>query len=69
MANVGVFGAGSWGTALSVLLHDNGHHVEVWSIDGEEVKRGLPMVAGVAIGVLAVAALGVIVVVVKKRMK
>ena len=20
-------GAGSWGTALSVLLHDNGHHV------------------------------------------
>lgn len=38
MANVGVFGAGSWGTALSVLLHDNGHHVEVWSIDGEEVK-------------------------------
>ena len=38
-------------------------------IDGEEVQRGLPMVAGVAIGVLAVAALGVIVVVVKKRMK
>ena len=25
MANVGVLGAGSWGTALSVLLHDNGH--------------------------------------------
>ena len=38
-------------------------------IDGEEVQRGLPMVAGVAIGVLAVVALGVIVVVVKKRMK
>ena len=33
MANVGVLGAGSWGTALSVLLHDNGHEVTIWSID------------------------------------
>lgn len=38
MANVGVIGAGSWGTALSVLLHDNGHSVTVWSIDESEVK-------------------------------
>lgn len=38
MADVGVLGAGSWGTALSVLLHDNGHHVTVWSIDQEEVR-------------------------------
>ena len=38
MANVGVLGAGSWGTALSVLLHDNGHQVTIWSIDNEEVK-------------------------------
>lgn len=38
MAKVGVIGAGSWGTALSVLLHDNGHQVTVWSIDPEEVK-------------------------------
>lgn len=38
MANVGVLGAGSWGTALSVLLHDNGHQVTVWSIDENEVK-------------------------------
>ena len=38
MANVGVLGAGSWGTALSVLLHDNGHSVTVWSIDESEVK-------------------------------
>lgn len=37
MANVGVVGAGSWGTALSVLLHRNGHHVTVWSIDENEV--------------------------------
>lgn len=38
MANVGILGAGSWGTALSVLLHDNGHQVTVWSIDKAEVK-------------------------------
>lgn len=38
MANVGVLGAGSWGTALSVLLSDNGHEVTVWSIDENEVN-------------------------------
>ncbi len=38
MANVGVIGAGSWGTALSVLLHNNGHQVTVWSVDENEVK-------------------------------
>lgn len=38
MAKVGVLGAGSWGTALSVLLHDNGHQVTIWSIDENEVK-------------------------------
>lgn len=38
MANAGVIGAGSWGTALSVLLHKNGHQVTVWSIDENEVK-------------------------------
>lgn len=38
MAEAGVLGAGSWGTALSVLLHDNGHHVTVWSIDESEEK-------------------------------
>lgn len=38
MANVSVLGAGSWGTALSVLLRDNGNQVTVWSIDENEVK-------------------------------
>ena len=38
MANVGVIGAGSWGTARSVLLHDNGHQVTIWSIDAQEVE-------------------------------
>lgn len=38
MANVGVIGAGSWGTALSILLHNNGNQVTIWSIDEEEVR-------------------------------
>ena len=38
MANVGVMGAGSWGTALAHLLHSNGHQVTVWSINEEEVE-------------------------------
>lgn len=38
MVNVGILGAGSWGTALSILLSDNGHQVTIWSIDKEEVK-------------------------------
>ena len=38
MATVGVMGAGSWGTALALLLHSNGHQVTVWSINEEEVE-------------------------------
>ena len=38
MANVGILGAGSWGTALSLLLHKNGNQVTVWSIDKAEVE-------------------------------
>ncbi len=37
MAKVGILGAGSWGTALSLLLYNNGHEVTVWSIDKKEV--------------------------------
>lgn len=32
-----MLGAGSWGTALSIVLANNGHDVIVWSIDPEEV--------------------------------
>ena len=39
MAKVGVLGAGSWGTALALLLHENGHDVTVWSISKEEVEE------------------------------
>jgi len=38
MAKIGVIGAGSWGIALSVLLHTNGHEVCIWSILEDEVK-------------------------------
>jgi len=38
MVNVGIMGAGSWGTALALLLHKNGHNVTVWSINDDEVK-------------------------------
>lgn len=37
MKKVCVLGAGSWGTALSIVLANNGHDVTVWSIDPEEV--------------------------------
>ncbi len=37
MANVGIMGAGSWGTALAILLHSNGHDVTVWSYNEKEV--------------------------------
>lgn len=38
MAKVAIIGAGSWGIALSVLLHNNGSEVTVWSILKEEVE-------------------------------
>lgn len=38
MSKVGIMGAGSWGTALALLLHKNGHEVTVWSINEDEVE-------------------------------
>lgn len=38
MAKIGVLGAGSWGTALALLLHNNGHEVTLWSIMEDEVQ-------------------------------
>lgn len=37
MAKVSVLGAGSWGTALSILLRNNGHEVLLWSALTDEV--------------------------------
>lgn len=38
MAKISVAGAGSWGTALAILLHDNGHEVILWSALKDEVS-------------------------------
>ena len=37
MSKVSIIGAGSWGTALALLLHKNGHEVTVWSIVKAEI--------------------------------
>jgi len=38
MAKVSVIGAGSWGTALALLLSNNGNEVTVWSILESEIE-------------------------------
>jgi glycerol-3-phosphate dehydrogenase (NAD(P)+) len=37
MEKVAVLGAGSWGTALAIVLADNGHHVSLWGRREEQV--------------------------------
>lgn len=37
MAKVSIIGAGSWGTALSLVLYKNGHDVTIWSIMDAEI--------------------------------
>src|SRR5690625_6132634 len=39
MRKVAVLGAGSWGTALSIVLADNGHDVRLWSHRQEQVDE------------------------------
>lgn len=38
MANVSIIGGGSWGIALAVLLHKNGHRVTMWSALANEIE-------------------------------
>ncbi len=38
MAKIGMIGAGSWGTALAVVLDKNGHAVTVWSAIESEIE-------------------------------
>ena len=38
MAEIGIIGAGSWGTALSLLLYKNGNHITVWSVMEDEIE-------------------------------
>lgn len=35
---IGIMGAGSWGTALGILLDRNGHEVTIWSFKPEEAE-------------------------------
>ncbi len=37
MAKISIIGGGSWGIALAVLLHKNGHEVAVWSALEKEI--------------------------------
>ncbi len=36
---IGVFGAGSWGTALAMVLADKDHEVKIWSIIPDQLKE------------------------------
>ena len=38
MAEIGIIGAGTWGTALGVLLCHNGHRVTLWSAFQEDIQ-------------------------------
>lgn len=38
MAKVAVLGGGSWGIALAVLLHKNGHEITIWSALEKEIE-------------------------------
>lgn len=39
MSNISIIGAGSWGTALSVALHKNGHKITIWSAIVPEIEK------------------------------
>ena len=39
MANIAIIGAGSWGSALAMVLHDNGHAVTLWSLEEEHIAE------------------------------
>lgn len=38
MAKIGILGGGSWGIALAVLLHKNGHEITVWSAHESKIQ-------------------------------
>lgn len=39
MAKVSILGAGAWGTAIAILLGNNGHEVTLWSALAKEVEQ------------------------------
>ncbi len=38
MAKISIIGGGSWGIALAVLLHKNGHEITIWSALEKEIE-------------------------------
>lgn len=55
MADICVLGSGGWGTAVAILLHNNGHKVALWSYlkteseDLEKFRENKPFLPGVSI--------------------
>lgn len=58
--NITVVGSGGWGTALAILLHNNGHQVTMWSYSADEAEhirthhenallKGVPVPEGIAL--------------------
>lgn len=39
MEKIGVIGSGTWGTAIAVLLNNNGHQVDLWSAIPSEIEE------------------------------
>ena len=39
MERIGIIGSGTWGNAIAVLLHNNGHQVTLWSAIAEEIEE------------------------------
>ena len=37
--NIGILGAGTWGTAIAILLANNGHNITLWSALPAEVEE------------------------------
>ena len=39
MEKIGIIGSGTWGTAIGILLSNNGHEVTLWSAIREEIEE------------------------------